>query len=108
MLYFHMDENVEMALAWAMRNRGLNVTTTPPDLPKKTADLRQIEFALSQSRVIITHDTDMLALHSQGTVHGGIAFSYVRTRSLGQLIEMLAGLARRYDHGELNGRVEYL
>lgn len=51
---FHLDENVSSAIADSLRNRGVNVTTTPEEELIASSDEAQLEFAFSQERVIFT------------------------------------------------------
>jgi predicted nuclease of predicted toxin-antitoxin system len=60
---FHLDENVSNAVAEGLRRRGIDVTTTPEESLISVSDLGQLEFALSQKRVIFTQDTDFLRMH---------------------------------------------
>ncbi len=51
---FHLDENVSNAVGEGLRRRGIDVTTTPEESLISASDLGQLEFALSQERVIFT------------------------------------------------------
>jgi predicted nuclease of predicted toxin-antitoxin system len=103
MLRFHLDENVDHAVAVGLRNRGIDATTTDSIGIKGATAL-----ALRETRVIVTHDDDLLVLHSQGIPHAGIVFSRLRTRSIGQMILRLASLSRRYHPSDLMRHVEYI
>jgi predicted nuclease of predicted toxin-antitoxin system len=60
---FHLDENVSNSIAEGLRRRGIDVTTTPEIGLIAASDAQQIAFALSQNRVIFTHDDDFVVLH---------------------------------------------
>ena len=62
-IQFHLDEQVERAIAEALRRRGIDVTTTPEARLLGATDEEQLAFAISQERVIFTQDDDFLALH---------------------------------------------
>ena len=108
MLRFHLDENVDDAIATGLRGRGIDVTTTVESGLGGVPDEQQLSFALNQERVIVTYDDDLLVLHASGAKHAGIAFSTLRTRSIGQLIRKLVSLSRHYDPPDMRGRVEFL
>jgi len=40
--------------------------------------------------------------------HAGIAYSALRTRTMGQIILKLASLSRNYDSADMMGRIEFL
>jgi predicted nuclease of predicted toxin-antitoxin system len=51
---FHLDENVSNAIALGLRRRGIDITTTAEVKLIGVTDLDQVNFALSQNRVIFT------------------------------------------------------
>jgi len=108
MLRFHLDENMDDAIAVGLRSRGVDVTTTGERGLGGISDEQQLAFALHEQRVIVTYDDDLLVLHAAGAPHAGIAFSTLRTRSIGQIILKLASLSRHYDAPDMVGRVEFL
>ena len=108
MLRFHLDENMDDAIAVGLRGRGIEVTTTTERGLGGATDEQQLAFALNEERVIVTYDDDLLALHAAGVPHAGIAFSTLRTRSIGQIIRKLASLSRHYDAADMRRRVEFL
>lgn len=56
---FHLDENVNNAVADGLKRRGADVTTTSQLGLMGVSDLEQVEFALSENRAIFTHDDDL-------------------------------------------------
>ncbi len=108
MLRYHLDENVEWALADGLRRHRLDVTSTPPDLPKGTPDPDQLAYTFAEQRVVVTRDDDLLGLSSAGSLHAGIAYYRPRTRTIGQLVATLVALSKRYTAEQMKGRVEYL
>ncbi|HWB53233.1 MAG TPA: DUF5615 family PIN-like protein [Tepidisphaeraceae bacterium] len=105
---FHLDENVDRAIAIGLRNRGIDVTTTEEVGMKGASDEAQLAFGLRELRVIVSHDDDLLAMHARGVRHAGIAFATLRTRTIGQMILKLAALSRHFDSPDMQGKVEYL
>lgn len=65
-MLFHLDENVDHAIARALRHRGIDVTTTTDVNLVGVEDLQQLEYARVEGRVIFTQDSDFLRLHSRG------------------------------------------
>ena len=71
---FHLDENLNTAVAEGLRRRGIDVTTTPELSLIGVSDQAKIEFSLSQKRAIFTQDTDFLRMHQIGITHAGIVY----------------------------------
>jgi uncharacterized protein with PIN domain len=105
---FHLDENVDPDIALALRQAGIDVTTSQEAGLLATSDLAQLEFAITQSRVLVTHDDDFLILNSQGVEHSGITYCQKDAKSIGYLIRMLILLAEVATPEEIRNRVEYL
>jgi predicted nuclease of predicted toxin-antitoxin system len=108
MLRFHLDENVDHAVAVGLRGRGIDVTTTPEASLKGASDAEQLAYCAREHRVILTHDDDLLALSAQGVSHRGITFCKSATRSIGQIVMKLASLSRKHIPEEFVNRVEFL
>jgi predicted nuclease of predicted toxin-antitoxin system len=73
MLRFHLDENVDPAIAHGLRRRGIDVTTTLEVDLIRASDEKQLEYAIPEVRVIVTHDADFLRIAERGDDHPGIA-----------------------------------
>lgn len=70
-LRFHLDENVDPAVADGLQRRGVDVTTCQESGLLEAPDDRQLAFAVAEGRVLITHDEDFLALAKAGVSHAG-------------------------------------
>jgi predicted nuclease of predicted toxin-antitoxin system len=105
---FHLDENVDPAIASGLRARGVDVTTTPDAGLLGKDDPDQLAYILREGRVLVTHDDDFLALASRGVEHPGICYCHQETHSVRQLIEMLFLLHECFASEELRNRVEFL
>ena len=105
---FHLDEHVPPAIAEGLRRRGVDVTTTVDTGLQGADDPAHIAFALTEGRVIVTHDDDFLVLHSQGVHHNGIAYCHQQARSVGQIIRTLVLIRQLLEPDEMEDRVEYL
>ncbi|MBD2678703.1 MULTISPECIES: DUF5615 family PIN-like protein [Nostoc] len=86
---FHLDENITLAIANGLRRRGIDVTTTPEQGMIGQSDEQQLEFAISQNRVIFTQDTDFLRLHHTGFFHPGIVYCSQKSKSIGESLQGL-------------------
>ena len=107
-LRFHLDENVNPAIAVSLRQRGLDVTTTQETGLLRAADEDQLAFATRQQRVLVTHDRDFLRLGSQGAQHGGIAYCARDKYAIGSLIRAMLTLWGSVTAEEMVNRVTFL
>jgi predicted nuclease of predicted toxin-antitoxin system len=104
----HLDENCARSLAAGLRQQGIDVTTTPEANLCEASDEKQLEFALTEQRVIVSHDTDMLKLHASGVNHGGIIYSRIGRRTNRELTEGIVLICDHYTSEEMQNRVEYI
>ncbi len=107
-LRFHLDENVDQALAQALSRRGLDVTYPALIGLSGASDEQQIAFALRERRVIVTHDADFLRLASKGMSHSGLAFCHFGARTVGEMLRGLLLLSEFYESEAMLSRVEFL
>lgn len=105
---FHLDENVNNAIADGLQRRGIDVTTTPEEGLIAAPDQVQLTFALSQSRVFVTHDDDFLVLHQSGMKHAGIAYCNQNRRSIGEILRGLILIWEVIDLEDMRNRLEFL
>jgi predicted nuclease of predicted toxin-antitoxin system len=105
---FHLDENVDHAVAVGLRHRGIEVTTSTDGGLIGATDEQQLAFARGQGRVLLTHDTDFLVLHAGGAEHAGIAFCAKNTRSVGEIIRQLCLIHDLLTPEEMLHRIEFL
>ncbi|HUG91291.1 MAG TPA: DUF5615 family PIN-like protein [Planctomycetaceae bacterium] len=104
---FHLDENVDHAVAHGLRLRGIEVTTTADGDLLGASDEQQIAFAAGEQRVVLTHDPDFLRLHTAGVSHAGIVFRHKDSRSVGELVRFLCLLHDCVEPDEMHGHVEF-
>lgn len=71
-------------------------------------DLDQLAFASAQQRVMVTFDTDYLALHRAGIPHNGIVWCQEQKYSIGRLIQALLLVHGILDADKMRNHVEYL
>lgn len=99
---------VDPDVARALRQHGIDVTTTVDAGLRSATDEEQLDYAWRQESVLVTHDTDFLRLASRSSDHSGIAFCYKTSRSLGEIIRSLILIYEMLTPEEIAGRVEYL
>src|SRR5438876_559794 len=105
---FHLDESVSGALATALRQRHIDVTTPADAGLLGAADEKHLEFARSEQRVLVTHDDDFLRLHQQGISHCGIAYCHQQKRSLAKILNTLVLMVHCLGPADMQDKVEYL
>lgn len=105
---FHLDENIDPAIADALRRDGIDVTTTVEAGLRGKDDQTQLAFATSHGRVLVTHDSDFLRLAKTDSAHAGIAYCSKVALSVGEMIRSLILIHEVFTPEEISGRVEYL
>ncbi|MGK7927990.1 MAG: DUF5615 family PIN-like protein [Spirulina sp.] len=105
---FHLDEQVERAVAEGLRRRNIDVTTTPEAELLGATDSEQLAFAISQKRVIFTQDDDFLAIHQRGLTHYGIAYCHPNSRSIGEIVRGLILIWEVLEPSDMENHVEFL
>lgn len=108
MLRFHLDEQVDHAIARGLAARGIDVTTTTDAGLLGAADEGHIFFAASEKRVIFTSDADFLHLAAGGVAHAGIAYCAPGSRSVGQIVQLLCLMHDCLSSAEVVGKIEFL
>jgi uncharacterized protein with PIN domain len=104
----HLDEHIDPAVASGLRRRGFDATATGEVGLQGASDEDQLAFARDEGRVLVTSDRHFLKLHADGLSHAGIAYFHHETRSVGDVIRLLALLAECLLPEEMVGRVEFL
>jgi predicted nuclease of predicted toxin-antitoxin system len=107
-IQFHLDEQVELAIAEALRRRGIDVSTTPEAGLLGATDEEQLAFAISQERVIFTKDDDFLALHRRCLEHYGIAYCHQNSRSLGEIVRGLILIWEVLESSDMQNHIEFI
>jgi predicted nuclease of predicted toxin-antitoxin system len=107
-LRLHCDENVNPRLAKALRQRGIDVTTTPEAGLLGVDDEAQLTFGRESGRVIFSHDVDFLRIANRNSNHAGVVFCEKDKHSLGEMIVGLLLICEVMLPEEMQGHVEYL
>ena len=105
---FHLDEHVDPAIAFALRRRNIDVTTTTDANLLSADDSVHLEYARQSERVIFTQDEDFLTLAASGAEHAGIIYNKPGRRTLGQIIEFLELVFVCLNEDEMKNHVEFL
>ncbi len=80
---FHLDENVNPAVAEGLRLRGFDATTTVGQRLLRASDDKQLRVATAGRRALVSHDvTTLPSLHADwlaaGREHAGIILAPAR------------------------------
>jgi predicted nuclease of predicted toxin-antitoxin system len=105
---FHLDENVEGAIAEGLKQKGIDVTTTPEMGLLNASDKEQVAFALAQGRVIFTHDADFLRLHQAGFEHFGIVYARQGRRLIGEILRVLLQIWESQSPESMRQHIEFV
>jgi len=105
---FYFDEQVPAAVCKSLRRRGIDVLTAQELGRGGLADDAQLTFALQEGRVMVTFDSDFIALAARGAEHSDIAYAKPGTRSMGALVRALLLIHGTLEPAEMVGHVEYL
>lgn len=105
---FHLDESVSNAIALGLRRREINVTTTSEAGLIGVSDREQIAFALSENRILITHDDDFVILHRSGITHAGITYCDQKRRSIGEILNTLILIWETLEPEDMKNQLEFL
>ena len=86
---YHLDEHIHGAIASGLRARGVDVTTTAEAGLRGATDQKQLEYAVTNGRVIFTQDADFLRIDHDGVTHPGIVYCKQGARSVGAMLRGL-------------------
>jgi hypothetical protein len=105
---FHLDENVQGGVARGLLRRGIDVTTSKEAGLLGAADQTQLDFAIANGRVLVTHDSDHLTFAAAGVRHTGIAYRHPHHCRIGDMVHGLAELWRTRTADEVVGQIIFL
>ena len=105
---FHLDEHISRAIATGLRQRGIDVTTTPEASLRTRSDDAQMEYLCQEERVLVTCDAGFLVRNAEGQTHFGIVFFPPGSRSIGEIISFLTFIYELMTPAEMTNRVENL
>ncbi len=107
----YLDEDVDISLAKALKQKGIDVLTTQESDTKRLSDAEQLEFAVHSKRAILTHNKrDFALLHKnymlEGKEHYGIILS--DHRPIGEMLRELSKLIFSLTLEQMKNRREFL
>ena len=105
---FHLDENVDHAIAYGLRRHGIDVTVSSEVGLLHAADEAQLAFARDHARVLVTHDRDLLRLASRGVPHAGLVYAHPANVRLGMMIQGLLLIWGVMESAEMVNNIEFL
>jgi hypothetical protein len=105
---FYMDQHFPGPASQGLRRHGVDVLTAQEAGRCGLDDRDQLAFATAQQRVMVTFDTDFLAMHQAEIQHAGIAWCPEQKYSIGQLIQALLLVHGVVDGESMCNHVEYL
>ncbi len=108
---FYLDENIPIAVAAALQNRGVDALTAHEAGMLGSDDAAQLRFATVQSRVLVTFNKrDFVRLHGEtlqrGERHSGIIVT--DELPIGTLLRRLMNLWVRESALSMRNRLEFL
>jgi predicted nuclease of predicted toxin-antitoxin system len=113
-LLFHLDEDAEShALVRALRDRGVDVTTTSEARLNESADEALLVWATAENRVLLTYNAaDFCRLHGEllhaGHHHAGIVILEQQRFSVGEVMRRILRLRAVVDREAMCDRLEFL
>lgn len=105
---FHLDEHINHAIARALTDRKVDVTTTAGTGLLGSADLDQLAFCRRETRVMVTDDYDFLRIAAASDDHAGVVFCHKGRLTLGQIIDALTLIHGVLTAEDMERHIEYL
>lgn len=105
---FHLDEQMDPDIASALRQYGIDVTTTVSAGLRTSDDDVQFRYICEQRRVLVTDDADFLRICAFRNDHPGIVYCRRSAHTLGEIIRFLLLVYEVCTPEEMVGRTEYL
>lgn len=106
----HLDQHVPRALSHAIRQYGVDVTTTNEAGLQDALDEEHLRYCLANSRVLVTHDADFLSRAAAGEKHAGIIYAPQEKyqNRVGELVRAVHLVYVCLSAEEMVGHVEYV
>lgn len=104
---YYADEQVSKAVIRGLRQRGIDVLSTPEAGNDHATDEVQLAFSTSEQRVLFTQDNDFLMLAAHGLKHTGIVYASQRF-TIGRIILGLLDVHREFSAESMVDAVKYL
>ena len=112
MLKAYADHHVVFAIVEALRRRGMDVVTAAERGHQQADDSALLAEALAEERVMLTNDTDFLALAAEyarrGERFAPIFFWPQQQRSIGEIMRRIIREATRQEYAAICSQVSFL
>lgn len=112
MLKGYADAHVVFGLVQALRQRGMDVVRVQDCGREQADDTDLLDEALADERMMLTNDTDFLALAAERGARqerfAPIFFWPQQRRSIGQLVQSIIREASRHDYDSACSQVFFL
>ena len=105
---FYFDQHIPGAVARGLRRRGVEVLTAQEAGRCGNIDWEQLEFAYENEYVVVSFDSDFLALVASGVPHNGVAFCPATKYTIGELIYALLLVSDVLDMSDMRNHIEFL
>lgn len=105
---FLLDENVPAGAVRGLTGRAIDAETVVGAGLAGEPDDVVLEYARTESRVVVTHDDDFVRLAATGHSHSGICYCHAEKYGVGKLLEVLVLVHECLSEDELTGRIEFL
>lgn len=107
-LRFYLDENLQVAIADQLKQRGIEAVTVRDLGRLGDEDDHHLRRAGSLGYVLCTYDTDYVQLASAGFEHAGIIIGQPEKHWIGEWVKGLTLYHAVYTAEEMRNRLEYL
>ncbi|MCZ7541454.1 MAG: DUF5615 family PIN-like protein [Anaerolineae bacterium] len=107
-LRFYLDENMPIAVADQLRQRGITAVTVRDLALLGDSDMNHLARSTAMGYVLCTYDYDYVQLAATGTDHAGIILGQFRKQGVGDWVKGLILYHAIYDAQDMRNRVEYL
>ena len=105
---FLLDEHVPAAVAVGLKQKGIEAATMHELGRRGLSDSAHVQFATEKGWVLVTFDSDYLAMARKELGHSGIVWCAERKYSIGQLVRALSLLHAVMDRETMQNHVEFL
>src|SRR5262249_24893093 len=105
---FYADQHYPAPVTTGLIRRGVDMLTAQDANHCAARAPHQLAFATGLGRVLLTFDSDFLAIHRSGVSHAGIVWCPATKYSIGELIRMLVLFHAVVTADEMVNHLEYL
>src|SRR5688572_16440378 len=109
---FYMDAHFPAPITKQLRRRGVDALAAPEEKTNELPDHELLMLASSLSRVIVTFDIRFRVMAENwirtNRDFAGLVFVNSTSMTIGQVVSELELIAKVYEPGELNNKVEFV